>query len=509
MKTVRKSLLRGLVIRFSVLAFFLLALLCEVWFFLLWENAAGISGAETFAPLFKTGLFIFVVVIVLLVVAVLLGLIFIYPLSERLRELISQLSEFKSASRLTVSKNDELSDVAVAVNKVIDRLEGEISEGRLAVAGEHKHFIEEQDLLAVEQKRMYEEKEKLEYVLSRITDGVIMLGRNRNIVMMNKAAEEITGFNQKEAGTKLLAGLIKFYEKSDEILMDEYAPTIQTNTSQDASFIKKRVRLESRYATPKLVNIVCVQLKLIHTQDLGYMIVLHDLSEELDIEKKQIGLLASFAHELKQPLLMMSNERVQAGVIQLSLVLENLQTCESIDNGTLVVNSQAVDLLVLLRKSIADVKELALERQVTLQFDEPKDFPGVVLGDALKINQIVLNLLLNAIYYSAGGSVSITLSQSERDIIMQIQDSGIGIPTEATHDLFTKFFVIPSTNQNSESGEAVQSGDAAATNRRMKAGIGLGLYVCKKLVELQNGKIWLDSVEGRGTVVSVSLPKGK
>ena len=102
---------------------------------------------------------------------------------------------------------------------------------------------------------------------------------------------------------------------------------------------------------------------------------------------------------------------------------------------------------------------------------------------------MILNLLLNAVYFTLpGGTITVSIAQAQDDTILQIQDTGIGIPTEAMKDLFTKFFVIPN-------------------DKGLTTGIGLGLYICRQLVELQGGKIWLDSVEGRGTVVSVSLQK--
>lgn len=514
MKSARRSTFGSLVVRFSVLIFCLLVILSGVWVFLLRDQLlqAGIPEAEVLSRLFEVSRFILVLILVLLFAAVLFGFLFTSTIQQRLRELIKQLSELKSApftSRIEFSTNSEFADVAECMNQVVDRFEREITEALFKATEEEKHFKEEQGLLEAEQKEIYEEKEKLEYVLSRITDGVILLNRHREVVLVNKAAEEIVGFSRSEASEKTLGEIIKFYEENQEISIDEYAPGMQTSTLQNDAFLKKRVRLESSHTTPKLVDLICVRLTLIHTQDLGYMVVLHDLTEELTIEKKRDGLLSAFASELRQPMSLISNYftlfnkqhsgilqdnnmylgRVQSGITHLSLIMENLLTAGIIENGTVTITPVSVDLLVLVKNLIAVFHPLTLERQISLQVEEPKDFSAVVRGDEHRIYQIVLNLFLNAIYYTpTGGNVSVSMSQSEKEIILRIQDTGIGIPTGEMKSIFTKFYV-------------------ASNAKSLDSGVGLGLYVSKRLVELQNGKIWLDSVEGRGTVASVSLPK--
>jgi PAS domain S-box-containing protein len=516
MKSVRKSLLRDLIVRFSLLVFLLLVVLSGVWVFLLRVHLLqdGIPEAEVLSRLFQVSGFIFVVILVLLIVAVLFGFIFIVDIKQRFIEMIRQLSELKNAqftSRAVISSNDEFTDIAEGVNQVIERLEREITIALFKITQDETHLREEQNLLEAEQKQIYEEKEKLEYVLSRITDGVILLNRSRKVVLLNKAAEEIVGFAQSDAIEKPLGEVIKFFEETREIQVDEYAPQTKANSLQNDAFLKKRVRLESPSATPKLVDLICVRLTLIHTQDLGYMIILHDLTEELEIEKKRTGLLSSFASELRQPVSIISHyfslfnqqhagilqdnnqylDRMQSGIAHLSLVIRNLLTAVAIENGTVTIIPISIDLLSVIKDLITVVHPLILERGIALQYEEPKDFSAAVTGDPDRIHQVVLNLFLNAIYYTpSGGSISISLSQSEQDIILQVQDTGIGIPQGEMKNLFVEFYVGPNA-------------------KSLDGGVGLGLYVSKKLVELQKGKIWLDSVEGKGTVASVSLPKVK
>lgn len=461
---------------------------------------AGITQGQVFSSLFAVGRFVYVLILVILVIAILLGLIFINGFKSNLIDLIKQITGLKNApfgSRIKSSAKDELADLSLEMNNVIDNLEKEIKKDMAQAADEHLHLVEEQSHTGFEQKKIYEEKQKLEYVLSRIKDGVILLSKSRNVVLMNKAAEDLIGYKQYEASGKMISKLLKYYDADREIMPDEYAPVNRMSVSKDEAFVKQHVRFESEQATSKYVDLVCIRLTLIQTQDLGYMIVMHDLSARLEIEKKRTDLLSSFARELKLPLNLFSNlpqdnqmnsGRVMGAVAHLSALQENLLTAADIENSALNITKEPVDLIQLTNSAIAAVQGLAVDKQISIQFAAP-DFSAVVSGDSTKLSQVVLNLLFNAITFTLpGGSVSISLEQADNEIILQIQDIGIGIPTDAMKDLFTKFFIVPN-------------------EKGLETGIGLGLYISRKLIELHGGKIWLDSVEGRGTIANISLAK--
>jgi signal transduction histidine kinase len=502
----------SLLVRFSVLIFFLLLVLGGVLLFVLREQllGAGVGEVEILWLLLRIGVFVILLVLVLTAVGVLAVLLLLYPISRRIREFAGSVAGLRGAnfgSRVGLGAMDEVGDAAVAVNQLVEQFENQIVSAWAQTEGEHKHLIEEQGLLSLEQKKIYEEKEKLNYVLSRVRDGVIFVNKDRNVVVMNRAAEEIIGVKQNEAFGQGIGGIFKIYEESrlssdlgesSEIVVDKYAPL---KPGSDEAYIKKGVRLESGHATAKLVDFVVVPLKLIHVQDLGFMIVIVDQSASQEVEKKQLGLVSAFASELRLPLSMLSKYlsgdsgaqgsnagSVYAGIASLSLLMDNLLTTSELENGTAAINSGEVDLARSIGHVVSVVNVVSVERQVSLQHETPKDFAAIVSGDERRVEQVVMNLALNAVHFTqAGGSVNITLSKTERDIILQIQDTGIGIASEGLPDLFRKFFVVDN-------------------DKGIDNGVGLGLYVSKKLVKLMNGKIWIDSVEGRGTVVSMSLP---
>ena len=433
-------MLREFVIRFSLLIFGLFLILSGVWAFLFREQMlkAGVARPEVFSLLLQDFLFVVVVSLVLVVVVILCVLIFTDAIRLRLSEFVSKLAGFK-------------------------QLEEEV------------HILEE------EKGSIYEEKEKLTYVLSYIKDSVIFLNRKERVVLLNKAAEEIVGRSKADVVGKQIGELFKLFEGSQEIQADEYL--------RGDSFSKKHLRLESVSATDKLVDFICVRLVLIHTQDLGYIVVLHDLTGELEVEKRQVGLLSAFASELRWPLELVGESNAEVGVLQLSVLMENLLTSSLIMSGNVTVSTVVVDLAALLNELVSVVNPLVYDMQLSIEIDMQKDLAARVMGDESRIRQVVLNLLVNAIKYTkSGGKIVVSLSSTDEELILHIQDTGIGMLGEDMKHLFEKFFV---------------GGNVSPENK----GLGLGLYVCRGLVDLMDGKIWIDSVEERATVASVSLSK--
>lgn len=114
-----------------------------------------------------------------------------------------------------------------------------------------------------------------------------------------------------------------------------------------------------------------------------------------------------------------------------------------------------------------------------------------ILADSQKLKQILVNLVGNSIKYTQKGSVSVSHEITKSEIIIQVEDTGIGIPAEEIPNLFSRFHrVINIQTENIQ-------------------GTGLGLWITKQLVEIMNGKISVESIQNRGTKISVHFPLKK
>ncbi len=157
-----------------------------------------------------------------------------------------------------------------------------------------------------------------------------------------------------------------------------------------------------------------------------------------------------------------------------------------IESGRLGLNRAPVDLTALARRLVDESQPLLDNHRLVLQ---GATGPLMIDGDELRLEQVLQNLIGNAVKYSpAGGTVTIGVHRNGDDACAEVADQGVGIPANALPHLFERFF---------RAANAEGSGIS---------GMGIGLYVVKEIVALHGGQIWADSVEGQGTTFTVCLP---
>ncbi|MFY2563468.1 sensor histidine kinase [Corallococcus terminator] len=216
--------------------------------------------------------------------------------------------------------------------------------------------------------------------------------------------------------------------------------------------------------------------------------------------------LSIAAHELKTPLtplklhLQMMKQQAAAGhapkphhvdkalaqVTRLSVLIHDLLDATRIEAGRLELRREPVELQSLAREVLAEVRPLG--HQHTLEYEAPPE-PLVVKGDRGRLAQVLTNLLENAFKYSpSGGVVRLTLERDGTQARISVKDTGIGIPEDQRQHLFQRFF---------RARNAPISGFG---------GLGLGLYICRDIVERHGGHIQVDTEVGQGSTFHVTLP---
>jgi signal transduction histidine kinase len=157
------------------------------------------------------------------------------------------------------------------------------------------------------------------------------------------------------------------------------------------------------------------------------------------------------------------------------------------ETGRLTVKSEPFDLQTLMLATFEPLEQRATEKKLDFQLDIDPELPGLLIGDATRLKQVLSNLVDNAIKFTERGNVSVRLAvasvQGERLTLRgEVRDSGIGIPANRLGELFTPFTQID-----------------ASTTRRF-GGTGLGLSITKRLLELMGGDIGVESQEGQGSL---------
>ena len=172
---------------------------------------------------------------------------------------------------------------------------------------------------------------------------------------------------------------------------------------------------------------------------------------------------------------------------RLATLVGALLDVSRIETGHFRLECQPLDLAALVRQTVEALQPTLAQH--TLQYHGP-EAPLVLAGDALRLEQVVQNLLQNAIKYSpAGGPIVVALTQQADQAILTISDPGIGIPAAAQAHLFERFY-------------------RAANAEQASSGVGIGLYVVKEIVSRHHGTVDVTSVEGQGSTFTVRLPLG-
>ncbi len=172
-------------------------------------------------------------------------------------------------------------------------------------------------------------------------------------------------------------------------------------------------------------------------------------------------------------------------------LIADLLNVSRLRTGKFVINNAPVNLANLVEEEIAQLKETAASRNLTLTYDKPKDFPELML-DETKIRQIVMNFSDNAIYYTpAGGKIDIKLIDLPTTVELRVVDNGIGVPKSERPHLFTKFY---------RAGNARQA---------RPDGTGLGLFMAKKVIIAQGGALIFETKENKGSTFGFVFSKAK
>lgn len=344
------------------------------------------------------------------------------------------------------------------------------------------------------------EKNKLSEVLSSIIDGIIALDFNRNILFANQAAEQITGFTSAELQGQRIDNLIHLFSDAEEILPKTYC---ETSFNKSGKLIGKEGKQTS-------VNVITSGVGEALQTNLSCILILHDLSKEEELERMKMDFVSMASHELKTPLTsiigylsVFANENrgkiakeeldlIDKSVVsarQLLTLIQNLLNVNKIEREEMSVTPEPVDYLPILLKAIDDLKTQANQKDIVLNFNpSPTPLPKI-LADPIRINEVITNLLANAINYTnPGGKVELIIQVAPDKVTTIISDTGVGIPKEAIPHLFNKFFRVSNQSQ------------------KMNKGTGLGLYITKSIIEKLNGKIWVESELGQGSKFYFTLP---
>jgi len=234
----------------------------------------------------------------------------------------------------------------------------------------------------------------------------------------------------------------------------------------------------------------------------------NSMSEKLEaLDKSRNQFVSNASHELKTPLSTMKilietlmyqdpmdpimtkdflND-VNKEIDRLNRIVSDLLTLVHIDSGGMTLNLAEMSLNALLEEQVKRLLPLARENGIEINLEMRDDLS--IMADSLKLQQVLYNVIDNAIKYTPrGGEVETTLNRSGKKAVIRIRDTGIGIPLDDLPHIFDRFYRV----------------DKARS--RSTGGTGLGLSIVKQIVQQHGGSIWAESAEGKGTTFIIELP---
>jgi len=387
--------------------------------------------------------------------------------------------------------------------------------GQVAVAINNAHLYElirdQAERLGSMLRREQEDASRSQAILEAVADGVLVTGANSRISFLNSSAEKILSLESRRVIGQSLDVFGGLFGKSAGPWMQTIHDWSEAPAAyQQGDTFAEQIDLENG-------QIILVHLAPVILQNdfLGTVSIFRDITHEVEVDRLKSEFVATVSHELRTPMtsirgyvdvLLMGaagalNENqahflniVKNNTERLNILVNDLLDISRIESGRVTLSPQALDLREVAEDVIEDVLRRSQEenKPMALSLDAPKKLPPVY-GDVERVRQIMGNLVDNAYHYTPeNGTITVQIHPRNggNQIQVDVRDNGVGISLEDQSRVFERFY----------RGEHPL---VLAT-----PGTGLGLSIVKQIVEMHQGRIWMESsgVPGNGSTFSFTLP---
>ncbi len=412
--------------------------------------------------------------LVILVLAGGVSLLFSRALSlriEHLKRFSRRVAEGNFSPVPMDRRGDELSDLAGTLNETAARLDRTI-------------------------RTLTEERNRSAAILRSMSEGVAVIGSDQRLLFCNEAYCRALDIKSASWEGRPVVEVIR---QADLLEAIRAALAGKESVRSELTVGVLRTRAFSVTAAPVRSN---------GSVD-GAVMVLHDITELRRLERARRDFVANVSHEFRTPLTAIQGfaetllggaadddrargrflEIIRAHAVRLSRLTDDLLKLSRIEAGKLSMETRAVGAASFIQPCVETARLNAAARNITLECDCTPDLPPI-MGDPGSLQEIVQNLLDNAVRYTPeGGRITVTAKATDGWIVVSVADTGIGIPKVDQERIFERFYRV----------------DAARA--RESGGTGLGLAIAKHLVEAHGGHIEVQSEVGRGSTFSVFLPE--
>jgi len=355
-------------------------------------------------------------------------------------------------------------------------------------------------------KQIPEQADIRSYILDHLPKSIVVINNRGEIIYFNHQASLKLGIKTDKNGC---IGLGDFPFTQDKInnIWDWLASGKSWKEEQSIIINGKKRTLMHRVDTMDKYN--GQSLMTVVSYDISDLTAARHNAETARIAQSHF--LANITHELRTPMIGIlgavdllehsSLNRKQTDSVdiirdcgeQLLNIINDIINVSKIDIGLIELTPSATNLREILKKATGVIEANLHEKKLLMELDLDNNLPSTVLLDQVKFRQVIVNILSNAVKFTPRGGIKLSArlddsTPNEHWLLFSVADTGIGIPAENMNHIFDYFTQVDTS-----------------TSRKF-GGTGLGLYICKELIVLMGGEIWVESTVGMGSTFSIRIP---
>ena len=421
----------------------------------------------------QTARTILVAVIFALIITAILGILFANTITAPIAVLTKNanlMAKGRLDQKVTVKGNDEIGQLTRSFN---------------IMAKELKKTIQESE----------EQRNKLEIVLHNMTDGILAFDENGQLIHINRSSYDMLDIDDVKISLQWLLDMLKI-DISD--IKQGSVKELVVNGKDDkyisVAIMPYTVKKKKRKEKPG-----------------GIIVILHDITKYRQLDNMRQEFVANVSHEIGTPLTTIKGyaellldgaiddkpvameflKEINVAADRMKLLRDDLLDLSRFDTKVNKLNMEDVNLVSLVSGCCRQNLIVAENKEQNIVFDPP-DKPMFIYADPGRINQVITNIMSNAMKYSdKGATINIRLKETEKYYHLEIEDNGIGMPKEALDRIFDRFYRV----------------DKARS--RAMGGNGLGLAIVKEIMDAHKGSIKVYSTLGKGTTMILIFPKSE
>ena len=487
---------------------------------------AKIDATEVLQSLKRLSIFFGIAALALLILVYLISVFIAQWISRPIEKLRYAAKEIATGDlNYKISKtqgDDEIGDLARSLDQMVSELKESRKDVDQKVKEQTEQIRQKGEELEKQQKAVLNiledieaEKKKVELLAADLekfklavdnaSDHIVITDPDGIVLYANQAVTKITGFEISEvlgqkAGSKILWGGLE-----NQALYEKLWDTIKNKKLPFIGEINNKRKNGALYVADAKINPV-----LNATGEVAFFVgIERDITKLKEVDKAKTEFVSLASHQLRTPLssinwyaeMLLAGdagklkteqqkfvEEIYTGNQRMVDLVNALLNVSRIELGTFAIEPEEVDLKKLAESVLEELTPLVQQNKLKVTFDYDQTLPIMILDP--KLTRIIFqNLLSNAAKYTPeGGKIKLTVGKKGRNVLIEVSDTGYGIPKEQQDRIFGKLFRADNVREKDTNGT------------------GLGLYILKSIVENSKGKVWFTSEENKGTIFSVTLP---